>query len=119
MSDKTKYDLEHQDWAPVILQKSKKPVISNDKKAAMRYAKNMNKLEHEDFVPDKPVTSYGKFLQQARLTKKLNQKIMASKLGVPAKTVQLWESGKEIIPGNKIAAINRLLNVNVRKGTYN
>jgi DNA-binding transcriptional regulator YiaG len=119
MPEKKPYDLSHQDWEPVILQKTKKPVISGEKKTAIHHAKTMSKLEHEDFVPDKPVTSYGKFLQQARLTKKFNQKSIASKLGVSAKTVQLWECGKEIIPGNKIAAINRLLNVNVKKGTYN
>lgn len=119
MPQNTQYDLEHQDWTPVIIQKNQKPVISGEKKAAIHRAKTMSKLEHEDFVPDKPVTSYGKFLQQARLTKKFNQKSLASKLGVPAKTVQLWECGKEIIPGNKIASINKLLGVNVKKGTYN
>lgn len=32
MPEKKPYDLSHQDWEPVILQKTKKPVISGEKK---------------------------------------------------------------------------------------
>ena len=58
---------------------------------------------------------YAKFLQKARLQNKISQKDLATKLHVPAKTVQLWESGKQIIPGNQIGNLNRTLKVNFKK----
>lgn len=107
--------MNHQDWEPVILTKKHKPVVTNEQQIAKENAIKISKLESEDFVPDKPNTNYAKFLQKARLQNKLSQKDLATKLHVPSKTVQLWESGKQIIPGNQIGNLNRTLKVNFKK----
>tara|TARA_B100001989_G_C24205426_1_gene300477 strand:+ start:183 stop:533 length:351 start_codon:yes stop_codon:yes gene_type:complete len=109
----------HQDWKPVILKKQIKHTPTVEQKAARSFASKMSKLESEDYVPDKPNTTYSKFLQKARLHNKLNQKALATKLNIQPKTIQLWESGKEIIPGNQIGKLNRILNVNIKKNVIN
>jgi ribosome-binding protein aMBF1 (putative translation factor) len=112
-------NLSHQDWEPVILTKPQKDPRTAAQKSAVHTAKHFSKLEDPDFVPDRPNTTFSKFLQKARLHNKLNQKSLATKLNVQPKTIQLWESGKEIIPGNHISKLNRLLNVNIKKNTFN
>ena len=108
-------DYAHQDWTPVILQKKKKVVVPPEKKAAIAFANKVNKIENETYIPDKPNSTYYKFVQKARLARKMSQQTFASSLNIPAKTVKLWESGKEVIPGGHIGRINKLLKVNVKK----
>ena len=112
-------DLSHQDWTPVVLSKPKKDTRTAAQKSAVQVAKKLSKLEDPDFKPDKPNTTYSKFLQKARLHNKLNQKALATKLNVQPKTIQLWESGKEIIPGNQIGKLNQILNANIKKNILN
>lgn len=105
--------LDHQDWEPVTFTKvNKKP----DKTAVAKYAhaKKLSKLDDPDYVPPKIDKSNSKTLQISRLAKKLSQKDLASKLNVKAAEIQLWESGKKNIPGDKINKINTILNINLR-----
>lgn len=108
-------DYAHQDWTPVVLQKKKKTVITPEKKAAIAFASKVNKIENETFIADKPNSTYYKFLQKARLARKMSQQTFASSMNISAKTVKLWESGKEAIPGGQIGRINQLLKVNIKK----
>lgn len=104
---------DHQDWETVTFTKiDKKP----DSTALAKYshAKKLSKLDDPDYTPPKLDKSNSKTLQMTRLAKKLSQKDLASKLNVKVTEVQLWESGKKSIPGDKINKINQVLGINLR-----
>jgi ribosome-binding protein aMBF1 (putative translation factor) len=104
---------DHQDWETVTFTKISK---SPDKIGAAKYAhaKKLAALDDPDYTPPKLDKSNSKTLQSSRLSKKMSQKDIASKLNVKAAEVQLWESGKKQIPGDKINKINQILNINLR-----
>tara|TARA_Y100000389_G_C17456584_1_gene518573 strand:+ start:2659 stop:3036 length:378 start_codon:yes stop_codon:yes gene_type:complete len=103
----------HQDWETVTFTKNSK---SPNKIGAAKYAhaKKLAVLDDPDYTPPKLDKSNSKTLQNSRLSKKMSQKDLAFKLNVKTMEVQLWESGKKQIPGDKINKINQILNINLR-----
>ena len=109
--------LEHQDWKPVTFVKHKQPTPKekSEKQRTHEVAARMSKLESEDYRPPKPEKVLGKALQQARTAKKMSQKDLATKLNTKPQTVQQWEAGKQVIPGQYINNINRVLGINLKQ----
>ena len=107
--------MEHQDWKPVIL--SKNPQKNYTQKELEDYKKHheeklKKKKEEENEVkaPPKVSNELKKSLQQARISKKMSQKELATKLNVPVKTITDYENGK-IVPNNQfIASMEKILN---------
>ena len=73
------------------------------------------KIESDDYVPEKPKFELRLFLQKARTTRKLSQKELANMINVQPAVIQQWESGKQVIAGNSIVALNKALRVNMKK----
>ena len=108
---------EHQDWKPVTFVKRKEhtPKEKSEKQRTNEAAAHMSKLESEDYRPPKPEKILGKALQQARTAKKMSQKDLATKLNTKPQSVQQWEAGKQVIPGQYINTINRFLGINLKQ----
>tara|TARA_B100000242_G_C43052134_1_gene491673 strand:- start:1865 stop:2215 length:351 start_codon:yes stop_codon:yes gene_type:complete len=110
-------DLDHQDWKPVTFVKRKEYTAKekSEKQRTNEAAIRMSKLESEDYRPPKPEKVLGKALQQARTAKKMSQKDLATKLNTKPQSVQQWEAGKQVIPGQYINTINRALGINLKQ----
>ena len=75
-------------------------------------------MENDEYVAEKPKLEVRIFLQQARNKRKLSQKELATKISVQPNIIQQWESGKQVIPGNYITILNRVLKVNLKKQEF-
>lgn len=108
---------EHQDWNTVTFVKPKvfTPKEKSEKQRNNEAAARMCKLESEDYRPPKPEKVLGKALQQARTSKKMSQKELATRLNTKPQSVQQWEAGKLVIPGQYINTINRTLGINLKQ----
>tara|TARA_Y200000002_G_scaffold381644_1_gene396231 strand:+ start:566 stop:916 length:351 start_codon:yes stop_codon:yes gene_type:complete len=108
---------EHQDWNTVKFVKRKEytPKEKSEKQRTHEAVTHMSKLENENYRPPKPEKVLGKALQQARTSKKMSQKDLATKLNTKSQSVQLWEAGKQVIPGQYINSINRVLGINLKQ----
>lgn len=106
-----------QDWTPVVFKKNNKQVNTEEKQKTRAYQENsaLRKLESDEYVAPKPKTELRQFLQKARTERGLSQKELAKKINVTPATIQQWESGKTIIAGNSITALNKVLKVNMKK----
>ena len=108
-----------QDWEPVVLRKTpagggggggaKKGGVSKQTAAGV----DIRKLEAEDDDAPMKLPTVSKDLRlaigQARQAKGMSQKDLATKLMIPAKTIQDYESGKAIPNNQLIAKIERTL----------
>ena len=98
----------HQDWTPILLSKPKK--ITNNK-VKPKTITNMQKLENSEEIikPKKIDANLKKAIQQARLSNKLSQKELASKMCVPVQTIVNYENGKAIPNNQFISKLERTL----------
>ena len=98
----------HQDWTPVILSNPKN-VINN--KTKPKTITKMQKLENSDEIikPKKIDINLKKAIQQARLSNKISQKELASKMCVPVQTIINYENGKAIPNNQFISKLERTL----------
>ena len=108
--------MEHQDWTPVILTKNpqknytQKELEEHQKKQEEKLKKKAEE-DNEVKAPPKVSNELKKSLQQARISKKMSQKDLATKLNVPTKTITDYENGK-IVPNNQfISKMEKILNV--------
>ena len=110
-------NLNHQDWETVTFVKPKEytPKETSEKQRTNEAAVHMSKLESEDYRPPKPEKVLGKALQQARTAKKMSQKDLATKLNTKQQSVQQWEAGKQVISGQYINSINKVLGINLKQ----
>ena len=110
-------DHQFQDWTPVVFNKKSNQTKEEDKTKQRAFNQNseLRKLESDDYVPAKPKTELKQFLQKARTLRNLSQKELAVKINVTPSTIQQWESGKLVIAGNSISALNKALKVNMKK----
>jgi ribosome-binding protein aMBF1 (putative translation factor) len=106
-----------QDWTPVVFKKKTKQENTEEKQKTQAFQENskLRKLENEDYVAPKPKIELKQFLQKARTARNLSQKELAVKINVTPATIQQWESGKAVIAGNSITALNKALKVNMKK----
>lgn len=95
---------EHQDWNEVVLQK---PIPFQQSKS--------NHKKKEDFeniqAPPKASQELKVALQQARITKKWNQKEMANQLKCTTQQIAKYENGKEVPSNAMIAKMEKVLGV--------
>ena len=97
-----------QDWKDVVINKKtlkKKKISQNETKQKERKLEN----ETEQFIHKKLDVSFKKAIQQARLSQKITQKDLATKLNVKPSVVNSYENGT-CIPNNQfIANIEKIL----------
>lgn len=112
----------HQDWTTVTFKKQK-PVSSSElKEKEQKKAAYNRALKYEaDEISTPKVTKLEtrNFIKKARCERKLSQVEVANKINVQQRIYSSWESGKEPIPGNIISKLNRVLNINIKKGIIN
>lgn len=100
------YSNDHQDWKPVVLNKTSK-ISSNTK--PNQISNSRTNLEIEDKIPDK----YSNLFIQEVITKRnqLNMKQidLAKKLGVTLQKVQWFEQGRETYEGPFVDKLKRNL----------
>ena len=88
--------MQHQDWEVTTFNK---PV----KKAA-----HVNKPKKHTLISD---PTLHKQISQARVQKGFTQVKFAQSLGISQQVLARWEQGKETIPNNIIAKLEKILNV--------
>ena len=104
--------MSHQDWKPVILTKdTKKKEIKT--RISKRGPSKLTKIDNEteNFKIEKVSLKFKKELQKARLSKKMTQKELATKLNVQPKVINDYESGKATPNIQLIVKMDRILGV--------
>lgn len=103
----------HQDWEQVILVKPKpttEPSTSQSSKQSQ--PKKLRQLDGDEIVvPIKSSFELKKAIQQARISKKISQKELASSMNVPVQTIVSYENGKAIPNNGFIAKLENKLQV--------
>ena len=99
--------MEHQDWTPTII---------NGKSTKERVAAKKEKQEKQAaYVPPpetikiEAVSNLGSLICQARTTKGIKQKDLATRLPISVSILSRWETGKEIPTNIDIAKIEKIL----------
>ena len=106
--------MEHQDWKPVIVHKSKTIEKKNivKKTPTQQQHQSIEKKAENDELKHKQITvEMRKKIQQARTAKGLTQKELAQKCGFTQKILNEIESGKAIYNANHLNKIKRQLGV--------
>lgn len=107
------YELDHQDWKPVIFQK-KRPVDTEARKSVSQLEpahkralkENQEGFQHKMFEKD-----YIQEVIRKRTEKGWNQKQLAVQMNVDVNVVQRFEQGKEVYDGNLKNKLNRVLGI--------
>ena len=106
--------MDHQDWDTVVFSKEKKYTPEQIKAYEEKQKEKQEKKkteENEIKAPPKVNFELKKAIMQARLSKKMSQKDLATRLNVPVNTISGYENGK-IVPNNAfIVKIERILGV--------
>ena len=101
----------HQDWINVTFKKKNISKISEKKNNIYKLSnKNKNIINEKFKFKNKNISlNFKKELQRARLFNKINQKDFASKLNIPIKIINDYESGKAIPNIQLILKMEKLL----------
>jgi len=100
--------MEHQDWKPVVLRKPAH-LVPGAKKSGGGGPKPPK--EGDEFKLPKIGANLKVAIMQARVAKKMSQKDLAQRLGVPPDIINKYETGK-IVPNNSfIAKMEKTLGV--------
>jgi ribosome-binding protein aMBF1 (putative translation factor) len=100
--------MEHQDWTPVILNKTE------DKDNNINKKKNKIKLSQkppEEDIKMEPSTKLGQLICQARTAKSKTQKQLSANLGISNSVLSRWETNKEVPSNADIAKIEKVLGI--------
>ena len=104
--------MSHQDWKPVVFTKNREYTKEEQEKFEKKKIEKLEKKKEEENeikAPAKVSFELKKAIMQARLSKKLTQKELATRLNVPINTISGYESGK-IVPNNSfIVKMERIL----------
>ena len=104
-----------QDWKAVVINKK---VLKKEKISQNETKQKEKKLENEteQFTHKKLGVSFKKAIQQARLSQKITQKDLATKLNVKPSVINSYENGT-CIPNNQfITHIERILKCKLPRG---
>ena len=113
--------MEHQDWQPLVFKKNKKEIEKMKKakgedlvsvKKRTEKSKLIRNLEEDD-VTEVPIikTELKQKITQARISKKLTQKQLATAINEKEDVIKSYESGKAV-PNNQILSkLSRVLGV--------
>ena len=104
--------MDHQDWNTVIFSKEKKytpeQIKAHEEKQKIKLEKKKAE-ENEVRAPPKVNFELKKAIMQARISKKMSQKDLATRINVPVNTIAGYENGK-IVPNNAfVVKIERAL----------
>jgi ribosome-binding protein aMBF1 (putative translation factor) len=97
--------MEHQDWAPVILNSDRNRDKNKKNKIALS-----QKPPAEDVKMETP-TKLGQLICQARTAKSKTQKQLSTDLGISTSVLSRWETNKEAPSNAEIAKIERTLGI--------
>jgi hypothetical protein len=105
--------MSHQDWTPLILNKSKEPVIKEIVAKNKITSNSSVKLdENDEVIKIKTVPKeMCNLIINARNIKKLTRKQLANQLNLKEDIITNIETGKAIYDGNQIAKIKKFLGV--------
>ena len=112
----------HQDWDTVVLKKPNKLSDSQKKEKEQKKAAYNKALQYdsEDIVkPKETKLETRNFIKKVRCQRNLSQEQLGRLINVQQRIIASWENGKEPIPGNMIASLNKALNINIKKGIIN
>ena len=105
--------LDHQDWKPIIIKKTKhkskevaKITKISDPNKKLEKKIEEGKMEHKKITNELRIK-----IQQARCSKGFTQKDLASRVNLPVQTINEIESGKAIYNASHINKIKRLLKI--------
>ena len=98
--------MQHQDWNSITFKKDFDKKTQEDAKKM-----HSNKTSNPDEVKLEQLKNLGQLIAQARNAKKLNQKELASKVGISPQTLGRWESNKETLTNAQIALIEKHIGV--------
>lgn len=102
--------MSHQDWETVVLTK---PLKVESKPHIQK-----NPLDSEEIVaPLKISIELKTAIQQARLSQKLSQKDVATKMAIPLATINSYENGSAIPNNAFIAKLEKVLNTKLPRAT--
>tara|TARA_E500000178_G_C16972949_1_gene731876 strand:+ start:249 stop:605 length:357 start_codon:yes stop_codon:yes gene_type:complete len=118
--------MDHQDWKTVVLRKppaKKKPVPSSAKVPVSGLNSNNNfqgtgkKIKDDDEIKKLPNVGIeiGKQISQARTSKKMSQKQLATMMNVQVQIVQQNENGKALRNNALLAKFERVLGVKFKR----
>ena len=103
--------MDHQDWKPVVLRKPAHLVAGGKKSGGGGGGGPKPPKEGDEFKLPKIGVNLKLAIMQARVAKKMSQKELAQKLGVPPDIINKYETGK-IVPNNSfIAKMEKTLGV--------
>ena len=103
--------MEHQDWKPVVLRKPAHLVPGAKKSGGGGGGGPKPLKEGDEFKLPKIGANLKVAIMQARVAKKMSQKDLAQRLGVPPDIINKYETGK-IVPNNSfIAKMEKALGV--------
>tara|TARA_B100000900_G_C20521234_1_gene692253 strand:- start:576 stop:914 length:339 start_codon:yes stop_codon:yes gene_type:complete len=98
--------MQHQDWKSITFN-----TVSETKKQTLAKKINSNKTTNPEEVKVEQQKNLGQLIAHARNTKKLNQKQLASQIGVSSQILGRWESNKEILTNAQIASIEKITGI--------
>jgi len=98
--------MQHQDWNSITFKNVSDKKTKEDAKKI-----HSNKTSNPDEVKLEQLKNLGQLIAQARNAKNLNQKELASKLGISPQTLGRWESNKETLTNSQIASVEKQIGV--------
>jgi ribosome-binding protein aMBF1 (putative translation factor) len=103
--------MDHQDWKPVVLNKTNGPVIKEIVEKKKQTGNSSVKLdENDEIISIKKVPKeISQLITNARIAKKLTRKDLANNLNLQECVITEIETGKAIYDGNLITKIKKYL----------
>ena len=98
--------MQHQDWHNTTFKN-----ISEKKNLEEKKKIHSNKTPNPEEVKLEQQKNLGQLIAQARNKNNLNQKQLASQLGVSSQILSRWESNKETLTNSQIALIEKVTGV--------
>lgn len=99
-------NMQHQDWNSITFKNVSDKKTKEDAKKI-----HSNKTSNPDEVKLEQLKNLGQLIAQARNAKNLNQKELASKVGISPQTLGRWESNKETLTNAQIASVEKQIGV--------
>tara|TARA_B110000305_G_C19384788_1_gene611620 strand:- start:304 stop:648 length:345 start_codon:yes stop_codon:yes gene_type:complete len=98
--------MQHQDWNSITFKNVSYKKSKEDAKKI-----HSNKTSNPDEVKLEQQKNLGQLIAQSRNAKNLNQKELASKVGISPQTLGRWESNKEVLTNAQIASIVKITGI--------